>query len=126
MAAIRAKSLKLTAYLEELLDAMPFDSEGKPFSIISPRNAEARGAQLSLRLKPGLLEPVLAHLEEEGVVVDERKPDVIRVAPAALYNSFTDVWTFCNVFKTALEKAEQNKDEKPSSLLGRTDAVPEV
>ena len=52
-----------------------------------------------MQLNPGLLEAVLQRLEEEGVVVDERKPDVIRVAPAPLYNTFEDVEAFCEHFR---------------------------
>ncbi|PWY73681.1 kynureninase [Aspergillus heteromorphus CBS 117.55] len=110
MAEIRQKSLKITAYLEHLLLAAPFgsaSSEKRPFSIITPSNPAERGAQLSLRLKPGLLDNVLETLEGNGVVIDERKPDVIRVAPAPLYNTYTEVWEFCRVFFEACEKAVQ-------------------
>ncbi|KAJ5081736.1 Kynureninase [Penicillium alfredii] len=89
MQDIRQKSLNLTGYLEHLLLKYPLDapSADKPFTIITPSNPAERGAQLSLRLAPGLLDRVLHHLEENGVVVDERKPDVVRVAPAPLYNT---------------------------------------
>jgi kynureninase len=48
-------------------------------------------------LNPGLLEALLEHLTLKGVVIDERKPDVIRVAPTPLYNTFSDVWNFVNI-----------------------------
>lgn len=105
MEHIRAKSLKLTGYLEALLDEMIKESASKDFEIITPRNMEERGAQLSIKLKAGVLDQVLEHLDEKGVVVDERKPDVIRVAPAPLYNTFGDVWDFIQVFKEALSRA---------------------
>ncbi|KAJ9634401.1 Kynureninase (L-kynurenine hydrolase) [Knufia peltigerae] len=98
---LREKSLKLTAYLQYLLlngDAEP------PFRIITPLDPAQRGAQLSLLLKPGLLEYVGAALHDAGVVVDQRKPDVIRVAPVPLYNSFHDVWVFAQVLKKAVER----------------------
>ncbi|RVX68621.1 Kynureninase 1 [Exophiala mesophila] len=101
MSALRQRSLKLTNYLETLLDGIDGRNPGK-FTLISPRAPERRGAQLSIRLTPGLLEPVLEHLENEGVVIDERKPDVIRVAPAPLYNTFIDIWNFCQVFEASL------------------------
>ncbi|ETI27474.1 kynureninase [Cladophialophora carrionii CBS 160.54] len=101
MAALRAKSLRLTAYLEELLAAMSARSPRK-FDIITPGSPSERGAQLSIRLAPGLLDHVLEQLESNGVVVDERKPDVLRVAPAPLYNSFADVFHFCQVLEAAL------------------------
>ena len=109
MAALRTKSRKLTAYLEQLLDRMLSDSASKDFTIITPRNVEERGAQLSIRLRPGLLDPVMGHLDRHGVIIDERKPDVIRVAPAPLYNSFTDVWNFCQIFAEACRSARQTQ-----------------
>jgi kynureninase len=107
MAEIRKKSLQLTGYLEHLLLKHPLDAspEDKPFTIITPSNPEERGAQLSLLLQPGLLDKVLEILQSNGVVVDERKPDVIRVAPAPLYNTFTEVWEFCQIFLQACREA---------------------
>jgi kynureninase len=101
--SLRQKSLKLTAYLQHLLlkDAAE-NEEDRAFQIITPLDPAQRGAQLSLLLKPGLLERVGSRLEEAGVICDQRKPDVIRVAPVPLYNSFADVWKFTQVFKAAL------------------------
>lgn len=107
MEKIRQKSLHLTGYLEHLLVTYPLDAppEEKPFTIITPSNPASRGAQLSLRLGPGLLEKVLEVLEEQGVIIDERKPDVIRVAPAPLYNTYAEVWEFCQIFFEACREA---------------------
>ena len=63
-------------------------------TIITPENVEERGAQLSLVFLPtgrGVMPRVLKGLEARGVVGDSRKPDVIRLAPAPLYNTFEDV-----------------------------------
>lgn len=57
-----------------------------------------------------MLDDVLECLEEDGVVIDERKPDVIRVAPAPLYNSFHDVYQFCRIFRSACDVAVQQKE----------------
>jgi kynureninase len=110
MAALRAKSISLTTYLEKLLLECPRARHAKPFAIITSSKEDERGAQLSLRLDPGLLDGVLHVLEESGVVVDERKPDVIRVAPAPLYNSYVDVWDFAQVFFEACVKAVGDRD----------------
>ncbi|KAL4756775.1 kynureninase [Aspergillus foveolatus] len=110
MAEIRQKSLNLTGYLEYLLASLDGVSDDKPFSIITPSNPLERGAQLSLRLAPGLLDSVLETLEEYAVVIDERKPDVIRVAPAPLYNTYEEVWQFCQIFSEACRKALEKKD----------------
>ncbi|KAL7651110.1 Kynureninase (L-kynurenine hydrolase) [Aspergillus niger] len=111
MAEIRQKSLNATGYLEHLLLNYPadFPTGKRPFSIITPSNPAERGAQLSLLLEPGLLDSVLETLEEHGVVVDERKPDVIRVAPAPLYNTYTEVWEFCQIFFEACQKALKSR-----------------
>ena len=109
---LREKSLRLTKYLEDTLDLLAQDQDktcGRCFSIITPRNAEERGVQLSVLLKPGLLDAVMESLEEAGVVLDERKPDVIRVAPTPLYNTFRDVSHFIQVFRQACEKAVNSR-----------------
>lgn len=111
MSAIRSKSVMLTNYLEELLCRSELlDAAERPaklFRIITPSNPAERGAQLSIRLKPGLLEGVMAKLEQQGVVVDERKPDVVRVAPAPLYNTFSEVWEFVGIFIRACLEADK-------------------
>lgn len=110
MAAIRAKSIAMTAYLEELLLQPPSANssyaKNLPYQIITPSDPEERGAQLSVRLEPGLLEGVMRFLEDAGVVVDERRPDVIRVAPAPLYNTFQEIWDFANIFTSACSEAQ--------------------
>jgi kynureninase len=83
--ALRAKSVRLTGYLEGLLDALVPDVE-----ILTPRDPEARGAQLSLRVADAPRR--LAALEAADVVVDFREPDIIRLAPVPLYNTFHDAW----------------------------------
>jgi kynureninase len=111
MAPLRGKSLKLTAYLETLL--LNMDAyKSKVFEIITPTDSNQRGAQLSLMLEPGLLDVVMDQLVEKGVVVDERRPDVVRVAPAPLYNSFGDVWNFIEAFREAIDVAVRAKEGK--------------
>jgi kynureninase len=94
MTALREKSLKLTAYLEFLLQ----DIKHLPFTIITPAAPERRGAQLSLLFHERGHE-VFDKLTEAGVVADWREPDVIRVAPVPLYNTFEDAYRFYEVLK---------------------------
>lgn len=108
MDALREKSLKLTKYLEDLLNDLK--SKGGQFKQLTPADPERRGAQLSLKLEEGLLAVVMHELEDRAVILDERKPDVIRVAPAPLYNNYTDVWKFMEAFKRALIVAQGAKD----------------
>ena len=102
MSALRAKSVKLTAYLEYLLLKDTTD-ETRQFQIITPSNPEERGAQLSLLLKPGLLASVAEKLQEASVVCDKREPGVVRVAPVPLYNTYSEVWQFVQLLKSAFE-----------------------
>ena len=91
---LRAKSLQLTAYLEYLLYQLPNIN----FEIITPADAEARGAQLSLYfIERG--KEIHDKMIESGIVVDFREPGVIRVAPAPLYCSFEDVYRFYEILK---------------------------
>jgi kynureninase len=93
--ALVARSRRLTAYLESLLEARA----GHALEIITPRAAVARGAQLSVRARGGrdagrgLHERLLA----AGVICDWREPDIIRLAPAPLYNTFEDCWRCAEV-----------------------------
>jgi kynureninase len=89
---IKAKSKKLTAYLEFLLDQVRHLN----FEIITPTNIESRGAQLSLYIKEKGKE-IHEKMIANGVVVDYREPGVIRVAPAPLYCSFEDVYRFYEI-----------------------------
>jgi kynureninase len=94
MSAIRSKSIRLTGYLEFLLQQLTNIS----FEIITPSNPEERGAQLSLFFNERGKE-IHQQLIENGVVVDYREPGVIRVAPAPLYNSFEEVYRFYEILK---------------------------
>ncbi|KAK3692197.1 pyridoxal phosphate-dependent transferase [Podospora appendiculata] len=105
---LRKKSLKLTGFLEELLNGMS-EEDRAMFRIITPSDPDQRGAQLSILLEEGLLGGVMTELEKRSVIVDERKPDVIRVAPAPLYNTFGECVAFVEAFSKALETARKTK-----------------
>lgn len=94
MAALRRKSLKLTGYLEFLLSEI----NSSKFEIITPKE---RGCQLSILMKENGRK-VFDKITKAGVVADWREPDVIRVAPVPLYNTFEEVWTFADIFKESL------------------------
>jgi len=90
MPALRAKSVELTGYLARLLDDLGIEA-------ITPTEPAARGAQLSLRLRDA--ETVLAGLAARGVVADFRAPDIIRVAPVPLYNTYHEAWRFAHLLR---------------------------
>jgi kynureninase len=90
MPALRRRSMALTGYLADQLKRLPVE-------LITPSDPAARGAQLSLRLEAA--ERVLAELSGRGVVVDFRAPDIIRVAPAPLYNTYHETWRFAELLR---------------------------
>ena len=94
MARLRAKSLQLTGYLEALIRARLADR----LQIVTPSEPERRGCQLSLRVVGGRERgrALFEFLGNNGVVGDWREPDVIRISPAPLYNSFDDVRAFAD------------------------------
>lgn len=94
---IRTKSEQLTCYLEFLLDEINNDK----INIITPRNPKERGCQLSIQVKDAD-KSLFDDLTQKGVISDWREPDVIRVAPAPLYNSYQDVFNFVEILKSLL------------------------
>lgn len=124
---LRQRSLRLTKYLEDSLEDLAKEQDergGRCFSIITPSDPEQRGAQLSVLLKPGLLDAVMEHFEKTGVVVDERQPNVIRITPAPLYNNHLDIYRFVQEFRTACELARKHSATSRGSVMvngGRED-----
>jgi kynureninase len=92
MIALRKKSVALTGYLVRLIDEFAPGT----IEIISPRGPEARGCQLSLRVRGGG-RALFEQIQDAGVLCDYRNPDVIRVAPVPLYNTFHEVWRFAQI-----------------------------
>jgi kynureninase len=97
MPALVEKSRRLTGYLEQLIDEIG----DKRIEIITPRDPAQRGCQLSIRVRNSD-KRLYEQLVSRGVFADWREPDVIRVAPVPLYNSFDDVYKFSEVLKACL------------------------
>ncbi len=95
--ALRAKSERLTGYLEALIDADLRDV----LQVATPRDPAQRGCQLSLRVTGGRARgrELFEFLAARGVLGDWREPDVIRISPVPLYNSFADVLRFARTVK---------------------------
>ncbi|MRX27674.1 kynureninase [Kangiella sp. HZ709] len=97
---LRQKSIKLTRYLRELLN----QELGNDITILTPEDIHASGAQLSIAVDLHGLDSktVFDRIEAAGVTCDFRHPNVIRVAPVPLYNSFEDCFKFTSILKKAL------------------------
>ncbi len=97
MENLRKKAVVLTGYLEFLIDEM----NNNRIKIITPRDPKQRGCQLSIQVKDAD-KTLFNQITEAGVIADWREPDVIRVAPIPLYNSFEDVYRFVEVLETKI------------------------
>ncbi len=99
MEPLREKSLRLTGYLEWLLQR----EIGDAVELLTPRDPSRRGCQLSLQVKSNASgRTVFERLEASGVTCDWREPDVIRVAPVPLYNRYEEVHRFVEILRDAL------------------------
>lgn len=96
---LRKKSVQLTGFLEFLVNEL----NNEKINIITPINPEERGCQLSFQIKDAD-KSLFDKLTEAGVVADWREPDVIRIAPTPLYNSFQDVYHFIQILKNLLDE----------------------
>ena len=94
---LRKKAIQLTSYLEFLVDKINDDR----VKIITPRDPKERGSQLSIQVKSAD-KSLFDKISEKGVIADWREPDVIRIAPVALYNSYRDVFRFAKILKDEL------------------------
>jgi kynureninase len=94
--SLRRKSVVLTGYLDWLLEQAP----QRRFELITPKTPGERGCQLSLRILDRPAETLRA-VEDMGVVADFRPPDVLRVAPVPLYNTFQEAWRLAELLHGA-------------------------
>ncbi|MDF9800960.1 kynureninase [Catalinimonas alkaloidigena] len=99
MENLRKKSIQLTDFLESCIQEL--DPEGQQIKIITPSNPEERGCQLSMFVLRGG-KHLFQKLTEASIVVDWREPNVIRVAPNPLYNTFEEVYRFYEILKSTL------------------------
>ncbi len=93
MAALRKKSMQMTGFLEFLLLS---GESRQSFRIITPTDPSQRGAQLSIQTQRDG-KKLFQKITKSGVIADWREPDVIRVAPVPLYNTFEDVFRFAQI-----------------------------
>jgi len=95
---IREKAIKLTGFLEYLL----LEIKDERIEMITPTNPQERGSQISIKLK-GATKQLFDDLMKAGVISDWREPNVIRLAPISLYNSYQDVYQMVQILKKLLK-----------------------
>lgn len=99
---LREKSLRLTAYLEQGIQYVA-ETNKLELEIITPKEPERRGCQLSL-IAHGFGHQLFQMLTDGGVVVDWREPNVIRMAPVPMYNTFEDIARFVHLFESCTKR----------------------
>ena len=104
MDRLREKSVALTAFLERGIHSVAA-STGAKLEILTPKDPEARGCQLSI-VAHGQGKALFDHLTARGVIVDWREPAVIRLAPVPMYNRFADVARFLVLLEEGLRAAK--------------------
>ncbi|MFG2065033.1 kynureninase [Micromonospora sp. NPDC048871] len=101
MPALRERSLRLTGYLERLLDEVVAD---RPLTVVTPRDPGRRGCQLSVRIGEGTANELTKRLRyEHGVIADARQPDIVRFAPVPLYSTYHDCWRVAEALAATVE-----------------------
>jgi kynureninase len=101
IAKLHVKRKTLSAYLHFILDDINRENKAKVIEIITPSNEDDRGCQVSMFMHKNGKE-IFNALTNEGVIADWREPNVIRVAPVPLYNTYEDVWRFGNIVENIL------------------------
>ena len=98
---ILAKMKKLSAYLLFILDDINASSSKEIIEIITPRNENEHGCQVSLLMLDKGKE-IFESLKKNSVIIDWREPNVIRLAPVPLYNTFEDIYRFGEIIKNII------------------------
>jgi kynureninase len=106
---IRQKSLALTGYLMDVLVAMGLTDAPYGYSVGSPRDDARRGGHVAI--EHDAAEAIAAALRHRGVIPDFRKPDVIRLAPVALYTSFHDIWRAAAALRDIIDEGAHLQDQ---------------
>jgi kynureninase len=114
MRAVREKSLRMTGYCMELVDEL-LSAEPYGFSIGTPRQEERRGGYVAIIHPEGMR--ISAALRARGVIPDFRPPDIIRVAPVALYNTFSELGELAKHLREIIERREYERFPKQRGTI---------
>ncbi|MEO6189679.1 MAG: aminotransferase class V-fold PLP-dependent enzyme, partial [Saprospiraceae bacterium] len=101
MDSLRKKSLALSSELISLLQSLHHPK----LNILTPLNEDERGSQVSIQIRNGD-KSIYQKITQQRIIADWREPDVIRIAPVALYNTFEEVFQFYETLKNILQDYE--------------------
>jgi kynureninase len=102
MAVLRERSLRLTAYLRDLLHEVRADIGGHGLEVVTPAEPGQHGCQLSVRFTRDIHELAVILRDLDGVIADTRNPDIIRFAPVPLYSTYLDCWRAADALRRRL------------------------
>ena len=100
---VRKQSLHMTAYLIFLIETLLVEQHD--FYIVTPREAPKRGGHVALARDSGSIQ-ITACLKRRGVIPDFRFPNIIRLAPIALYNTYHEIWRVVDILREIMENKE--------------------
>lgn len=103
MEELAAKGQEMSSYLISLIEGINTSAGRTIIQVLTPLGVESRGCQVSMLFQQGGL-PVFEYLSQVGIYADWREPDVIRVAPAPLYNTFEEIWLLVQALEQACKK----------------------
>ena len=106
---IRKKSLQMTSYLIYLVDHL-LTQDPYNFEIGTPRNPEQRTGHIALEHDEGFR--ITKALQTRGVITDFRPPNIVRIAPVALYNTYHEIWEVVQILKEIMENQEYEQYSK--------------
>ena len=112
---IREKSAAMTSYLISLVEAV---LKGSPYNLTigSPRDAGRRGGHVALR-RAGRAQGICEALKRRGIVPDFRPPDIVRIAPVALYNTFHEIWMVVAALREIIDGKEHETSYPENSII---------
>lgn len=112
--SLREKSLNMTDYLIYLVDEL-LSKEPYNFSVGTPREAERRGGHVAVEHAEGIR--ISEALRARGVIPDFRPPNIIRIAPVPLYNTYLEVWQVVQYLKEIVERREYERFSKERKAI---------
>ena len=113
--ALREKSLRLTTYLMDLVEASGLLEPAYGYAIGTPREDARRGGHVAI--EHAAAPAICRALKQRGIVPDFREPNVIRIAPVALYTRFEDVWLTVQALKAIIDAGEHMALDQGRALV---------